>query len=295
MENYAITCESTVDLSRDFLAQKNILWVPFHYELDGQDHFDDLFQSISDTDFYAAMAAGAQTKTSQVSIGEYLAFFKPLLEAGQDILHVSLSSGLSGTVSSAEIAAKQLQEEYPARKIFVLDSLCASSGYGLFVATLADKRADGMAFDELCTWAENNRLHLHHWFFSTDLTFYVRGGRISKAAGLVGTALKICPLLNMDYKGRLTPREKIRTKKRAIKAALAMMQAHAEDGASYNKKAFICQSACLDDAKELARLVEETFPQLDGPVEIFPIGTTIGSHTGPGTVSLFFWGDERVD
>ena len=121
------------------------------------------------------------------------------------------------------------------------------------------------------------------------------GGRISKAAGLVGTALKICPLLNVDSQGKLAPREKIRTKKKAIPRTLEMMQEHAEGGADYQGQVYICHSACLEDAQELAKLIEAAFPKMDGPVRIFSIGTTIGSHTGPGTVALFFWGDERVD
>ena len=152
-----------------------------------------------------------------------------------------------------------------------------------------------MCLDELAAWLTENRLRVQHWFFSTDLHFYVLGGRISKAAGLVGTALKICPLLNVDSQGKLAPREKIRTKKKAIPRTLEMMQEHAEGGADYQGQVYICHSACLEDAQELAKLIEAAFPKMDGPVRIFSIGTTIGSHTGPGTVALFFWGDERVD
>ena len=152
-----------------------------------------------------------------------------------------------------------------------------------------------MSLDDLAKWTEDNRLHLHHWFFSTDLTFYIKGGRVSKTAGFVGSVLNICPLLNMDNLGRLIPRYKIRTKKKVIKTIVDKMEEHAQDGLNYSGKCYISQSACYEDAKEVAELVEKRFPKLNGKVEINDIGTTIGSHTGPGTVALFFWGDERVD
>ena len=139
-----------------------------------------------------------------------------------------------------------------------------------------------------------HELNLQHWFFSTDLTFYIRGGRISKASGFFGTMLNICPLLNMDDQGKLIPRFKIRTKKKVIRAIVDKMEEYAQDGLDYSGKCYISQSACLEDAKEVARLVEERFPKLNGKVEINSIGTTIGSHTGPGTVALFFWGSRRT-
>ena len=224
-----------------------------------------------------------------------MAYFEGFLKEGKDILHVSLSSGLSGSVNSARIAAEELAEKYPDRKIYVVDSLGASSGYGLFMDKLADLRDEGKTLEEVRDFAEENRLKLHHWFFSTDLTFYVRGGRVSKAAGWFGTALKICPLLNMDNLGRLIPRSKIRTKKRVIKEIVSRMEQHAQDGHDYSGKCYISNSACYDDARAVADLVEEKFPKLNGKVEINHVGTTIGSHTGPGTVALFFWGDERTE
>ena len=159
--------------------------------------------------------------------------------------------------------------------------------------TAADMRDSGMSAGELAEWIEKNRLNLHHWFFSTDLSTYVRGGRISKTAAVFGGMLEICPLLNMDAGGHLVPRSKIRTKKKLIREIVSRMEQHARDGLDYNGKCYISQSACLDDAKQVAAMVEERFPKLCGKVEINNIGTTIGSHTGPGTIALFFWGDTR--
>ncbi len=295
MSDYILSCCSTADLSKEHFDRRGIHYVCFHYMLNDVSYPDDLGQSIAFEDFYRMMTEGADTKTSQVNVAEFIDYFTPFLKEGKDILHVSLSSGLSGSVNSARTAAEMLSEEYPDRKIYVVDSLGASSGYGLIMETLADMRDEGKSLDELHDWIEANKLRLHHWFFSTDLTFYVKGGRISKASGFFGTMLNICPLLNMDNLGRLIPREKIRTKKKVIKTIVDRMEECADDGLDYSGKCFISQSACVEDAKAVAALVEERFPKLNGKVEINYVGTTIGSHTGCGTVALFFFGKPRED
>ena len=150
-----------------------------------------------------------------------------------------------------------------------------------------------MGIDELYRWAEENKLKLHHWFFSTDLTFFIKGGRVSKTAGFIGSVMNICPLLNVDFEGKLIPREKIRTKKKVIARIVEQMEINAQDGLDYSGKCFLSHSLCREDADAVAALVEEKFKKLNGKVEIFPIGATIGSHTGPGTVALFFWGNKR--
>ncbi len=293
MEDYILSCCSTADLTKEHFDDRNIRYICFHYELDGKEYPDDLGQSIPFDKFYKAMEDGATTKTSQINSDEFEEYFEKMLIEGKDVVHVSLSSGISGVVNSAMIAKENLKEKYPDRNIYVVDSLGASSGYGLFMDKLADFRDEGMSAAELYEWAQSNRLKLHHWFFSTDLKYYVRGGRISKAAGFFGGALNICPLLNMDSEGRLIPRTKVRTKKKVIQAIVDRMEEDACDGLDYSGKCYISYAACLDDAKEVARLVEERFPKLSGKVELYSIGTTIGSHTGPGTVALFFWGKER--
>lgn len=295
MADYCLSCCSTVDLTPEHMRARDIRYVCFHFSLDGVEYPDDMGVSMSSEELFRRMSAGAETKTSQVGVAGYLAHFESMLREGKDILHVTLSTGLSGTYNSACIARNILAESYPQRKIYIVDSLGASSGYGLMMETLADMRDAGKTLDELYQWIEANKLRMHHWFFSTDLSFYVRGGRISKAAGMVGTMLNICPLLNMDQTGHLTPREKVRGKRNVIKRIVEKMAEHAENGTAYSGKCFLCQSLCMEDAKAVASLVEEQFPNLNGPVRIFPIGTTIGSHTGPGTIALFFWGDERKD
>lgn len=293
MSDYALTCCSTADLTHEHFAARDIQYVCFHYTLDGKTYPDDLGQSIPFPDFYQAMADGAETTTSQVNISQYLELFTPILESGRDILHVCLSSGLSGTYNSAASAALIAREQFPQRKVYIVDSLGASSGYGLIMDTLADLRDGGTDIDTLHQWVEENKLRMNHWFFSTDLSFYVKGGRISKTAGIIGGVLGICPLLNMDEHGHLIPRSKIRSKKKVIREILQRMEQYADGGLDYSGKCYISQSHCYEDARTLADMIEEHFPKLNGKVEIYYVGTTIGSHTGPGTVALFFWGRDR--
>lgn len=295
MENYVISCCSTADLSQEHFDAIGVKYICFHFELDGVQYEDNLGKSIPFDEFYSRMANGADTKTSQVNAEEFEAYFRSFLEKGQDILHLSLSSGISGVINSANIAKETLQEEFPDRKIYIVDSLAASSGYGLFMDKLAELRAQGKTIDEVRDFAEKNKLKVNHWFFTSDLTFFIKGGRVTKTAGFIGSVLNICPLLNVDYEGKLIPRAKIRTKKKVIQAIVDRMEECAEDGLDYSGKCYISQSACYEDARAVADLVEQRFPKLNGKVEINHIGTTIGSHTGPGTVALFFWGKKRVD
>ncbi len=223
---------------------------------------------------------------------EYEEYFRALLEAGQDVLHVTLSSGISSTYNSAVVAAEHVGAEFPDREIYVVDSLGASSGYGLLMDKLADMRDEGLSVAEAKAWVEEWRLHVQHWFISTDLTFFVRGGRISKTAGFIGNVLNICPLMRVDEAGRLEVVSKVRTRKKAYRELVRCMQDYGN--ANYAEKCFISQSACYEDARTVADLIEQAFPNIKDGVQIFDIGTTIGSHTGGGTIALFFWGAERT-
>ncbi len=295
MSNYILSCCSTADLTKEHFQNRDISYICFHFELDGKQYMDDLGESISFQDFYQAMVDGADTKTSQINADEFMAYFEPFLKEGKDIVHVTLSSGISGVYNSACIARDEMMEQYPDRKIYIIDSLTAASGYGLFMDKLADLRDQGMSAGELTAWAEENKLNCQAWFFSSDLTFFVKGGRVSKTSGFVGNLLNICPLLNVSFEGKLIPRLKIRTKKKAIVTIVDKMAELAENGTDYSGKCYISNSACYEDAKAVADLIKARFPKLNGDVLINTIGTTIGSHTGPGTVALFFWGTKRED
>ena len=295
MADFILSCESTVDLPYSYVSGRNIPVIFYSYIVDGVSYVDDMERNSDALPrFYDFIEKGKLPTTSQLNEFLYYDFFKELLQKG-DVLHVAFGSGMTPSIRNAVEAAEKLRAEFPDRKLVIIDSLCSCSGYGLLVDLAADLRDEGKSIDEVYDWAMANRLRLHHWFLSTDLTFYVKGGRISKAAGWFGTVMNICPLLNMDNLGRLIPRYKIRGKKKVLNAIVEKMKEHAENGLDYSGKCYISQSACMDDARYVADQVEAAFPHLNGKVLINSIGTTIGSHTGPGTVALFFWGDERVD
>lgn len=295
MSEYVISCCSTADLTQEQFDEKNIKFLLFNFEIDGKQYKDDLGVSIPFPDFYKAMTDGAMTKTSQPNAADYEEFLGAFLAEGKDVIHVVLSSGISGAINSAKIAESTLRDEYPDRKIYVIDSLAASGGFGLLMNKMAELRDGGMSIDDLAAWTEEHKLESNHWFFPTDLTYLVRGGRVSKASGFFGNMLNICPLLNVDFEGRLIPRAKIRTKKKVIQATADKMLELANNGADYDEECIINHSDCIDDAKALADAIVERMPKLKDKITINYIGTTIGSHTGPGTVALFFWGKKRVD
>ena len=293
MADYIISCCSTADVTEEYLKEKNIEYICFHYYLDDKAYKDDLYKSMSPEAFYQAMVDGAMTKTSQVNADEFSEYFRGFLAQGKNVIHLTLSSGISGVINSARIAAEELNEEFSDCKVVVFDSLTASSGYGLFMDKLASLRDQGYDFDALVEWTKEHIQNQNTWFFTTDLTFFIRGGRISKLSGWFGTALNICPLLNINNEGKLIPRQKCRGKKLVKKACLAAIKEHILDGAEYSENIFITHSVCYDDAREIADMLEEAFPNMKEKVRIFDIGPTIGAHTGPGTVAIGFWGKEK--
>lgn len=294
MSEYQITCCSTADMPAQYFEEKKIPFVCFNFLMDGVQYPDVLGKSMPFKEFYKKIADGAEPTTAQVNTQQYMELFEPILQKGLDILHLTLSSGISGSINSANIAKVQMEEKYPGRKVRIIDSLSASSGYGMLVDMALTKQQEGLSLEENASWLEENRNKLHHWFFSTDLTSFIRGGRISKVSGFVGQALNICPLMNVNSEGKLIPRSKYRGKKQVIREMVKRMEEHAKGGTAYSGKCFISCSACEEDARKVADMIEEKFPNLDGKVLINSIGTVIGAHTGPGTVALFFWGDERT-
>lgn len=296
MNKFLLSCCSTSDLNVKHYKDRGIRYICFHYFLDGIEHKDDFGETLPISEFYKKMEQGAMTKTSQLNAQDYYNYFENLINEGyKEILHLALSSGISGTINSARIAVNMINEKYKDVKIYIVDSLAASSGYGLLMEKLADLKDEGKSIEEVRDWAENNRLFINHWFFSTDLKYYVRGGRISRTSGFFGNMLHVCPLLNVNDEGKLIPREKIIGKKKVINAIVQKMIENAKDGKDYNDYCYISHSAVFEDAKAVKDKVEDYFPNLKGKVEIFDIGTTIGSHTGPGTVALFFVGKERKE
>ena len=290
---YIISCCSTADVTKEYLEEKDVKYICFHYYMDDVEFRDDLYQSKTPEEFYKAMDDGAMTRTSQVNTDEFIQYLTPYLEDGYDVIHLTLSSGISGVFNSAQIAEDELREMFPERKIYMLDSLSASAGYGLMVDKMAKLRDEGMSIDDLAQWVKDNRLNQNTWFFSTDLTYFIRGGRVSKMSGWFGTKLNICPLLNVNNEGKLIARTKNRGKKMVKKAIVDTMKSLVPEGEAYNQNVFITHSLCIEDAKEVAAMIEEAFPNMSEPIRIFDIGPTIGSHTVPGTVAVGFWGEVK--
>lgn len=293
MKDYIISCSSTADLPKSYFESRDVIYAMFSFFLDGVEYRDDLYSSRSPKEFFKLIADGATPTTAQVSPEDYISLWKPYLEEGKDILHMALSSGISGTFQSAVVAKSKLSQEYPDRTIVVIDSLSASSGFGMLVDAACDNRDKGMNLEENEKWLRDNLMGLNHWFFSSDLTSYIRGGRVSKASGLVGTALKICPLLKVNSEGKIIPVSRSMGKKRAAQDIVKTMKKLCKDGKDYSGKVFISHSDCLEDATTVKDLILSTFNSVK-EVNICDVGTVIGSHTGPGTVALFFWGQERT-
>ena len=292
--SYILSCCSTADLSKEHFERRNINYVCFHYYLDEAYYPDDLGQTMSFETFYKAMEDGAMTKTSQVNVTEFEEYFEPFLKEGKDILHVTLSSGISGVNNAANIAKTMMEEKYPDRKIYVVDSLSAACGYGMLMDTLADMRDAGKSMDEVYQWAEENKSRVHHWVTATDLTYLIRGGRLSKTSGFVGQMLNICPIICVAADGTLKSMQKVRTKKKVLEALANKVVENTENGAEYADKCYVGHSVCEEDAKTLVKLVEEKVPALKDKIVLGNIGTVIGSHTGPGTIVVCFFGKERA-
>lgn len=289
MAEYAITCCSTCDITKEHLNALGVPFATYHYIIDGVDFPDDLYQSCSPADFYGKIEAGALPTTAQVSPEELIAMIEPILASGRDVLHIEFSSGLSGGYRSALAAREILSAKYPERKLYIVDSLAASSGYGLLVDKAVELKNCGNTIEAVRDWLEENKLRLRHWFFSTNLQHFKRGGRISGASAAVGTLLGICPVMDVNSEGKLIVRKKVMGKKKAERELFLKMQEQAINGADYSEKCYMCNSLVREDAEAVAALIKEAFPKIKGKIEINDIGTVIGSHTGVGTVAVFYF------
>ena len=285
--DFQIITDSCCDFPTPMYGQLELTFVPLTVEFRGNT-FDD---KNDDTlkDMYQGLRAGEVAKTSAVNPSRWSQAMEKALAAGKDVLVLAFSSGLSTTYQSAVIAAEELKDEYPDRKIQVIDTLCASMGQGLLVWYACKKRDEGLSLDKVAQWVLDNRLHLCHWFTVDDLMYLKRGGRISAATALVGTMLQIKPLLHVDDEGHLINMTKTRGRKAAIDAMVKKAQ---ELGAGYdNSTMFISHGDCLSDAEYLSRQLKEKCGVKD--VVISYVGAVIGSHSGPGTLALFFLGSHR--
>ncbi len=287
MANYQIFTDSGSDLPESLRNTLNVKMVSLSLLFRGEVLADSVSGEIQE--MYNALRAGEEAKTSAVNPETWAAAMEPTLAAGEDILVLAFSSGLSATCQSAVIAAEELMEKYPGRTIKVVDSLCASLGEGLFVYHVCKKRGEGLSLEELAAWAEENKLRLCHWFTVDDLMYLKRGGRVSAATAIVGSLLQIKPVLHVDNEGHLINVSKSRGRKASIDALAAKMEQTMLPG--QNEVAYICHGDCLEDAEYLAARIKERC----GVKEVFIgyTGAVIGSHAGPGVLALFFLGDHR--
>lgn len=291
--SYTLSCESTVDLPFSYINGRGLPVLFYSYLIDGQEYPDDMGRDPEALSrFYQQLHDGKLPSTSQINVFRYMEFFEPLLQQG-DLLHIALGSGMTPSVRNAQEAAQLLREKYPQRKILVVDSLCSSSGYGMLTDCAADLRDAGKSMEEVEGWLLANRQLVHHQFFSTDLKYFKRSGRVSGAAATIGSILSICPIMRLDDTGHIIAYDKVRGKKAAIQRTLDTMAQHAQNGEQYTGKCFICHSNCLADAEETKAALQLRFPNISGDIRICDIGTIIASHSGPGTVAVFFFGDAR--
>jgi len=294
MSNYIISCESTVDMPYKYLVERALPLLFYTYSVGDKVYTDDLGRDPESLpNFYKMLSEGAIPSTSQINRFQYEEFFEEQLKKG-DLIHITLSSGITSGVSNAQAAAKNVREKYPDRKITVIDSLGASSGYGMLVETAADMRDDGKSFEEVEKWILDQRLHIHYQFYVITMDYFKRTGRVSGPLATIATILNICPMMKFDADGKIIAYEKVRGIKNVIRKTADEMIAHAIDGKNYSGKCYISHSNCIEAANTLKNIVLKEFPKLKrNDIKIFDIGTIIASHTGPGTLALFFFGDER--
>ena len=289
---FILSCESTVDLPYSYVAERNIPVLFYTYTVDGQEYTDDMGRDPEALpNFYHVLEEKLPT-TSQINVQTYLDYFEGLLPRG-DVLHIAFGSGMTNSVTNALQAAELLREKYPERRLEVIDSLCSSSGYGLLVDVAADMRDAGSSLDEIAQWVRENRNTVHHQFYSVDLKYFRRRGRMYGAAATVAAILNICPIMRLNSEGKIIAYDKVRGRKNAIRRTVDTMEAHARGGRDYAGKCFICHSNSPEDAEQTKLAVQERFPKITGDIRICDIGTIIASHCGPGTVAVFFFGDER--
>ena len=293
MGAFTLSCESTVDMPFSYIKGRGIPVLFYSYVVDGVEHPDDMGRDPAAMSMFYRILEEKVPSTSQINTATYVRFFEEQLRQGSDLLHIALGSGMTTSVDNAMTAAELVRERFPDRKVVVIDSICSSSGYGMLVDYAADMRDAGRTMDEVAGWVEANRHDVHHQFYSTELRYYQRSGRMSGPAAAIATVLNICPIMRLDDRGRIIAYEKVRGKKRALERTIEVVQEHIRDGVDYEGKCFVAHSNSPKQAELAKKALEDRFPRLKGKVRIFEIGTIIASHCGPGTVAVFFLGDHR--
>lgn len=287
MNDYVITINSTSDLPKDWVMERNIPVIPLKCTIGGET-YRDMFD-LSAEDFYGRLRNGEMAVTSQVNPDEAMKVMEPILKEGKDILHLAFSSGLSGTYNSMCIAAEELREKYPERKIVVVDTLCASLGEGMIDYKAFELQKEGKTLEEIAQWVEDNKLKVCHFFMVDDLNHLQKGGRISKTSAVLGTMVQIKPIIYLDNEGKLEIIRKERGRKKAL-SKLVDLAIEASEGVE-NDIVMIPHGDCLKDAEYVADLVREKMGV--EKILINNVGTVIGGHTGPGILAVVCMGNHR--
>lgn len=287
MRDYIITVNSTVDTGKEWLEERNVPVIPLKYTIDGQEYTD--MYGLSDKEFFQKLREGKMSVTSQINPEEAKEMLEPYVKEGKDVLHLAFSSALSGTCNSMRIAAEELQEEYPEAKVIVVDTLCACMGEAMLLYYALKQKEAGKTIEEVAQWAEENKLHVCHNVTVDDLFHLHRGGRVSKTAAVLGTMVKVKPIIHMDDNGALQVIGKERGRKKSLNKIVDMAVERSEGWD--NEIIMITHGDCLEDAEYVAKLVREKMGVEN--VFIHNIGTVIGSHTGPGVVATFCMGNKR--
>ncbi len=287
MSGYVIGTCSTADLPPSYVDAHHVLVIKYTYTIDHVEYKDGDMDAKT---FFDLERDGKLPTTSQLTPADIIPVFEKVLSEGSDLLYIAFSSGLSGSYNNLSLAAQDMRAKYPERKIYVIDSLCASLGQGLLVDYAVKMRDAGKSIDETAKWLEANKLGLNHWFTVDNLNHLRRGGRVTGAAAFVGNLLKIKPVLNVDFEGHLIPREKEQGRKRALKCLVEKMAEYVYK--PEGQTIFINHGDDIEAAEKLADMVRERFPEV-GEIMIGPLGAVIGAHAGPGTISVFFMGKTR--
>ncbi len=294
-QNFILSCESTVDLPFDYIDGRDISVLFYTYMMNGEECVDNMGRDPQAmADFYQKLKDGALPTTSQINVYKYEEYFEKLLQEG-DVLHIALGLGMTPSVTNAYEAADHLRKKYPDRKLIVLDSKCSSTGYGLLVDCAADLRDEGKTMEEIESWVLENRNKLHHQFFSTDLTMYKRSGRVSGPTATIGTVLGICPIMRLNSEGKIIAYSKVRGQHKAISTTVDTVMKHIQGGKDYRGKLFLTHSNCPELAEMLRQALIPCLGDIAANAPIYEIGSIIACHCGPGTVAVFFFGDERED
>lgn len=289
MSEYVITTDNNSDLPEEYLKDHGVGCMYLSYSMDGKNYTHENF--LPEHEFYEAMRNGSMPTTAQVNPENAKALLEPYLKEGKDILHIAFSSGLSGTYNSSRIAAEELMEEYPDRRIIVVDSLSASLGQGLLVWLAQQKKELGQTLEDVADWVEKNKLKMVHLFTVDDLNHLYRGGRVSRTTAIVGSMLNIKPVLHVDNEGKLTAIGKVRGRKKALQELVKLMDEKIGSFGADCDTIFISHGDCEQDAQYVAAKVKEKYNIKN--IIINQVGATIGAHSGPGTMALFFVGDVR--